>query len=113
MEHIRSLGLVASLEKLCTISSHIPENLDEDSACSYIVENGFTVLVRTCENPDVLRKLLNETLFTQTYSVIPIEEESEPPAAPRPGREMKSTTAIQSMNDPNSAECSPNKTSSA
>ena len=77
MENIRAIGIVAALNKLCPKVTHIPEDLDSDTASTEIVESGFTAFVQSSENPDTLKQLINETLFVQNYSVLPIEQDNE------------------------------------
>ncbi len=77
MESIRALGVVVALNKVCAKVEHIPRDLDDDGACAYIVENGLTLYVRSAENPDHLKKLIDETLFVMNFSVIPLENDNE------------------------------------
>jgi two-component system chemotaxis sensor kinase CheA len=91
MEHIRAFGIVNSMSKLCSIRSHVPENLDDEASCELIVKNGFTLIISTNENPDDFKKILDETLFVQTYSVLPLEDEGE--SAPEPDAQNKPAKA--------------------
>lgn len=77
MENIRAVGVVVALNKLCKKIAHIPENLDNETACADIVENGFTVFVRSEENPDSIKQLVDETLFVQSFSVIPVSNDND------------------------------------
>ncbi len=77
MENIRAVGVIEGLKKLCSKFAHVPEDLDSETACAEIVENGFTVFVRTAENPDKMKQLLDGTLFVRTYSVLPFEGDNE------------------------------------
>ena len=77
MEHIRALGVAVSLEKICSKVLYKPEELDSEASLNYIVTNGFTLFVQSWENPDDLKKILNETLFVKKYSVIPLEDDCE------------------------------------
>ncbi|SMC34687.1 two-component system, chemotaxis family, sensor kinase CheA [Papillibacter cinnamivorans DSM 12816] len=91
MEHIRALGIAASLGPLCPGISHVPENLDGEEACAEIVEKGFLLYVQTFENPDKLKRLLETTLFVQNFSVIPLEADNEElPESMREAKETKS-----------------------
>jgi two-component system chemotaxis sensor kinase CheA len=56
--------------------------LDDEASGEFIINNGFTLIISTCENPDVFKKLLDKTLFVQTYSVLPLEDEGG--SAPEP-----------------------------
>ena len=77
MENIRALGIVTALKKQCSRIAHVPEDLDADSACFHIVENGFIAFVRSAENPDSLKQLIEETLFVNSFSVIPVDNDNE------------------------------------
>lgn len=56
MEQIRALGIVKSLEKLCTKIVHQPEELESEESRLAIMNNGFTLYVQSGENPDTLKK---------------------------------------------------------
>lgn len=77
MENLRALGVVVALNKICSRLEHIPRDLDDDTACAYIAENGLTLYVRSEENPDRLKQLVDETLFVRNFSVIPLENDNE------------------------------------
>ncbi len=77
MENIRALGLVSSLGKLCSKLEHIPGDLDDGSSSDQIIQNGFTIFVKSEENPDSLKKLIESTLFVENFSLIPIEYDND------------------------------------
>jgi two-component system chemotaxis sensor kinase CheA len=104
MENIRAIGIVAALKKLCKKIAHTPEDLDAESACPYIVENGFSVFVRTDENPDRLKQLLNETLFVQSFSILPVDNDNV--ELPDCLRQRKAASVKQSVKN-EAAQASP------
>ncbi len=77
MENIRAFGILTALSKLCTKIAHIPQDLDGEAAGPFIAENGFTLFVRTAENPDHIKKLIDATLFLRSSSVIFMEDDNE------------------------------------
>ena len=77
MENIRAFGLVTVLSKLCSGIAHTPQDLDGEEACSFIAENGFTLFVRSTENPDHIKRLVDDTLFLKSSSVICLENDNE------------------------------------
>lgn len=77
MENIRAFGVVQSIKKVCSSLAHVPEELSGSGAIDEIISNGFCLYLQSCENPDTLKALLNETLFLKSYSVLPIEGDDE------------------------------------
>ena len=105
MENIRAVGVIEGLKKLCSKIAHIPEDLDSETACAEIVENGFTVFVCTAENPDKIKQLLDETLFVQTHSVLPFEGDNEElPEAMRAPKQAAAKNSVKNEATPSSAE---------
>ena len=84
MENIRAFGVVQSVKRISADYAHIPEDLNNDSATEEIRQNGFHVYLKSGENPDRIKAVLNETLFLKTLSVLPIDgDDEEVPAAIR------------------------------
>jgi two-component system chemotaxis sensor kinase CheA len=77
MENIRAFGIMQSLSKIVSSAVTEPEDLNQSTAADQIKANGFTAYVRTGENPDEIKKILKETLFVKSFSVIPFEREEE------------------------------------
>ena len=107
MENIRAIGVTMALGKMCSKMAYIPADLDNETACTDIVENGFTVFVCSGENPDSIKQLIEETLFAQSFSVLPIEIDNEElpesirvPKQTEPNNTVK-TEAVQATGDMN------------
>jgi two-component system chemotaxis sensor kinase CheA len=77
MENMRAFGVVNSLKPYALKMAHVPENLMSDTASSEISDHGFILYIRTNENPDVLKDLINSVMFLQSYSLIPLADDSE------------------------------------
>ena len=88
MENMRAFGIINTISPHCQKIIHKPENLDGAEASDEIIKNGFIVYIQSGENPDVLKKLVDEVMFLQSSSLIPLSPDSEdlPPSmrvAPR------------------------------
>jgi hypothetical protein len=91
MENIRAFGIVQNLGKISGPSPPFPKTSTPIRAGEQIKNNGLLRIIRTHENPDVIRALMNETLFVKSYSVISVEvmrrtpnrPSGRPPAAAR------------------------------
>ncbi len=77
MEHIRAFGIVQSLKGISSSIATEPGDLNREEAAERIKSAGFCAYVRTAENPDVIRKILQETLFVKSFSVIAVESDDE------------------------------------
>lgn len=85
MEHIRSFAVLKAFEGLSSRIVKIPAELETEESRQNIAANGFIMYVQTGENPDDLKKILKETLFLKTSSLIRLEEDNEDiPEALRP-----------------------------
>ncbi|NCC68554.1 MAG: hypothetical protein EOM14_10265, partial [Clostridia bacterium] len=84
MEGLRAFGVVQGLKNMCVNIATLPENLDVESASEEIRNKGLRIFVQTNENPDIIRKSLETTLFMQRFSLIPLEgDEDELPESMR------------------------------
>jgi two-component system chemotaxis sensor kinase CheA len=77
MENMRAFGLANDLKKYCLRCAHIPEDLMAEDASGFIVKNGFVLYLQSAENPDSLKKVIDETLFLKSGSLINIDAENE------------------------------------
>lgn len=77
MEALRAFGVVNALTPFAKRKAHIPEDLMADSASADILKNGFTLYLQSAENPDNLKKIVDETLFLNTASIIHLPDDSE------------------------------------
>jgi len=77
MESIRAFGVVNAITPYCQKIIHKPANLDDGGASDEIIKNGFVMYIQSGENPDVLKKLLDDVMFLQGSSLIPVAPDSE------------------------------------
>ena len=77
MENLRAFGVINSLESHCQTIVHRPADLNDNSASEEIVNNGFVVYIQSGENPDVLKRLVDEVMFLESSSLIPLAPDSE------------------------------------
>jgi two-component system chemotaxis sensor kinase CheA len=77
MENIRAFGIVQSLKAIASSIITEPEDLNLDGVTEKIKAGGFCAYVRTAENPDNLKKILQETLFVKSFSVIHMDPDAE------------------------------------
>ena len=77
MENIRAFGVVNALAPLCAKKVHIPEDLMNDEAGEYIAENGFIVYINSAEHPDNIKKILDETMFLSSASIVQLPDDSD------------------------------------
>ncbi|CEH33327.1 chemotaxis protein CheA [Romboutsia lituseburensis] len=76
MESIRALGLVVSIEGLCSKLKTIPEDLNTD--CDQeIVDNGFDLYISTEKERSEIEKCIEETMFLQSYDLVEIKDEEQ------------------------------------
>ncbi len=97
MEHVRSFAVLKAFESLSSRIVKIPADLDTEEARENIAANGFLMYVQTGENPDDLKKVLKETIFLKTSSLIRLEEDNEDiPETLRPVKVAVETVAADS-----------------
>ena len=95
MEHVRSFAVLKAFEGLSYRIVKVPAELDTEEARESIATNGFLMYVQTGENPDDLKKILKETLFLKTSSLIRLEEDNEDiPEALRPPKVAAAVEAV-------------------
>lgn len=73
METIRAMGAFRALSAIEGKAASIPEKLDTSETDRYIIENGFLIYIQTEVNPDILKGILDEVLFVEKYSILPID----------------------------------------
>ncbi|NLO47891.1 MAG: chemotaxis protein CheA [Clostridiales bacterium] len=76
MENMRAFGVVNSLKPFCLKMAHIPENLMAEGASREIVEGGFVLYIKTNQNPDDLKAIIDSTMFLNTFSLILLTDDS-------------------------------------
>jgi two-component system chemotaxis sensor kinase CheA len=77
MENIRALGVVQSLKSVCERISTIPADLADSDSTQQIADVGLVAYLQTKENPDVLKKMVDETLFLLNYSLLSVAGDDE------------------------------------
>ena len=77
MENMRAFGVVNALTPLCQRILHKPENLMDSESSDDIIKNGFVLYLQSGENPDLLKKTLNEIMFVENVSLVPLVADSE------------------------------------
>ena len=76
MENMRAFGVVNAISPLCVKKVHIPEELMSEESCRQIIKNGFVIYILSADNPDNIKKIIDETLFLQSASIIPLADDS-------------------------------------
>ena len=97
MENMRAFGVVNSLTPHCQKIIHKPADLDSEVSSEEIIKNGFVVYIQSGENPDMLKKLVDEVMFLQTSSLIavaPDNEELPPSMRQKPREEHEEKAAV-------------------
>lgn len=77
MENIRALGVMQSLGAKCDRIASEPGDLSAENSAQQIADNGISIYVQSKENPDDLKKTVDETLFLQSYSLLPVPGDDE------------------------------------
>ena len=95
MENIRAFGVVQSLKKVTSGYAHIPADLSGDTATEEIRAGGFIIYLKSGENPDKIREVLNGTLFLKSFVLLPIDGDDEDvPVSIRQVREQPVNEAV-------------------
>ena len=103
MENMRAFGVVNAISPFCAKKVHIPEELMSEESCSQIVKNGFIIYIHSAENPDNIKKILDETLFLDSASIILLADDSyDLPESMRPtqGPADDQSAPIKSSSEP-------------
>jgi len=94
MENMRAFGVVNALSSHCQNILHKPADLDAATASEEIIKNGFVLYIQSIENPDMLKKLIDEIMYLASSSLVELAPDSdELPASMRtepPREEEKS-----------------------
>ena len=77
MENLRAFGVVNSITPHCAKLVHKPVDLNDSTASDEIINNGFVLYIQSGENPDVLKKLVDDVMFLHSSSLIPLSPDSE------------------------------------
>ena len=97
MENMRAFGVVNSLTPHCQKLIHVPADLNDGASSDEIIKNGFITYIQTGENPDVLKKLVDEVMFLESSSLIHLTPDSEelPPSMRPVVHEEKEKAAVE------------------
>jgi len=77
MENLRAFGVVNTISPHCQKIVHSPADLNDSAASDEIVNNGLILYIQSGENPDILNKIVDEVMFLQSSSLIPLAPDSE------------------------------------
>lgn len=88
MENIRALGIVKSLENLCTAIETNPKDLLGDHSDDEITANGFDLFMMSDQPASVIAGKIKEAFFIKNLDFEEITEEPDPPQ-PEPEEEQK------------------------
>ena len=77
MENLRAFGVVNALSSYCQTIQHRPADLEGEAASEEISRNGFVLYIQSSENPDILKKMVDEMMFLESSSLINLTPDSE------------------------------------
>ena len=77
MENMRAFGVVNAIAPYCQKFIHKPENLNTAASSDEIIANGFVMYIQSSENPDELKRVIDEVMFLQSSSLIPLAADNE------------------------------------
>ena len=77
MENLRAFGAVTAIAPHCQRIIHVPADLNDSAACDDIIEKGLIIYIQSGENPDVLNKVIDEVMFLQSSTLIPLAPDSD------------------------------------
>ena len=77
MENLRAFGVVNTLTEHCQRILHKPADLESEASSDEIVKNGFLVFIQSGENPDMLKKLIDDVMFLESSSLVSVSPDSE------------------------------------
>ena len=96
MENMRAFGIVNALSEHCQRILHKPADLETAESSDEIVKNGFILYLQSGENPDMLKKLVDEIMFLDSSSLVPLAPDSEelPPSMRQKTREDREEKVV-------------------
>jgi len=77
MENLRAFGVVTSIAPHCQKLIHVPADLNDSAASDEIIHNGLVLYIQSGENPDALNRIVEEVMFLESSSLIPLAPDSE------------------------------------
>ncbi|MBW4862832.1 MAG: chemotaxis protein CheA [Paeniclostridium sp.] len=76
MESIRSLGVIATIQSLCSFIKTIPDDLDSDCD-DVIIKDGFKLYIKTTQEKEAIEQCVCETMFLKDLDVKEVTDENE------------------------------------
>ncbi|EPZ56458.1 response regulator [[Clostridium] sordellii ATCC 9714] len=76
MESIRSLGVIATIQSLCSFIKTIPDDLDSDCD-DVIIKDGFKLYIKTTQEKEAIEQCVCETMFLKDLEVKEVTDENE------------------------------------
>ena len=74
MENVRALGVIKSVESLCSHIEASPADLNNNTSAAQIIENGFTLHMLSEASKDELQGVLKKTFFLDNLSLEEIDK---------------------------------------
>jgi two-component system chemotaxis sensor kinase CheA len=101
MENLRAFALVNELTPHVVTMVTVPGDLDSEGCSDFIIANGFTVYLKSTENPDELQRVAGNVMFVETTSILLIDDVEMLPdaykaAAPGSEPEVPEISAVNS-----------------
>ena len=76
MESIRALGVIATIQSLCSFIKTIPDDLDSDCD-NVIIKDGFKLYIKTTQEKESIEHCVCETMFLKDLEVKEVTDENE------------------------------------
>ncbi|MFR8868713.1 chemotaxis protein CheA [Paraclostridium sordellii] len=76
MESIRALGVIATIQSLCSFIKTIPDDLDSDCD-NVIIKDGFKLYIKTTQEKESIEQCVCETMFLKDLEVKEVTDENE------------------------------------
>ena len=77
MENVRAFGIIKSVEDLCEKITTIPEDVLVEQSDEEIVTNGFTMIMESDADPEVLKRKISEAFFITSLEFTEWEDSLE------------------------------------
>ena len=94
MENVRAYGLVHNLAGICESIVHTPSNLIDESSIEVIRKDGLKLLISTEKSLDEMSKMLNSTLYVDTFDIHDLYEANEAATVKPPVEAVARSEAI-------------------
>ena len=77
MENMRAFGVLNSITPYCQKVVYKPSDLNDSASTEEIAHHGFILYIQSGENPDILKKTVDDVMFLKSASLIPLAPDSE------------------------------------